>query len=83
MLLKIILLSGFSGITVFIDGLLANYFNHHIKNKPIKYEIIHAMMSFGAGIILSALALVLVPQGTGIISIGRYLPIWCGFIYAY
>ena len=63
MLLKIILFSGFSGITVFIGGLLANYFNHHIKEKPIKYEIIHAMMSFGAGIILSALALVLVPQG--------------------
>tara|TARA_R110002124_G_scaffold277321_8_gene448639 strand:+ start:24239 stop:24946 length:708 start_codon:yes stop_codon:yes gene_type:complete len=63
MLLKIILFSGFSGITVLIGGLLANYFNHHIKEKPIKYEIIHAMMSFGAGIILSALALVLVPQG--------------------
>ncbi|WP_339926247.1 ZIP family metal transporter [uncultured Cyclobacterium sp.] len=63
MLIKIILFSGFSGITVFIGGLLANYFNHHIKEKAIKYEIIHALMSFGAGIILSALALVLVPQG--------------------
>ena len=63
MIQKLILFSGFSGITVFIGGLLANYFSHHIKEKPIKYEIIHALMSFGAGIILSALALVLIPKG--------------------
>lgn len=55
--------SGFAGVTVFIGGLLANYFNHHIKESPVKYEIIHTLMSFGAGIILSALALVLIPKG--------------------
>ena len=63
MLTSIILYSGFAGITVFIGGLLANYFNHHIKETPVKYEIIHTLMSFGAGIILSALALVLIPKG--------------------
>ncbi len=63
MLTSIILFSGFAGITVFIGGLLANYFNHHIKESPVKYEIIHTLMSFGAGIILSALALVLIPKG--------------------
>ena len=63
MLQKIILFSGFAGITVFIGGVLANYFNHHVKESPIKYEITHAMMSFGAGVILSALALVLIPAG--------------------
>jgi ZIP family zinc transporter len=63
MLTKLIIFSGFAGITVFIGGLLANYFNHHIKEGHIKYEIIHTLMSFGAGIILSALALVLIPKG--------------------
>jgi ZIP family zinc transporter len=63
MLQKIILLSGFSGITIFIGGLLAYYFNHHVKESPVKKEIIQTMMSFGAGIILSALSLVLIPKG--------------------
>ena len=63
MLTQLIIYSGFAGITVFIGGLLANYFNHHVKESPIKYEITHTMMSFGAGIILSALALVLIPAG--------------------
>ena len=63
MLQKIILFSGFAGITVVIGGLLANYFNHHVKESPIKYEITHTLMSFGAGIILSAVTLVLIPKG--------------------
>jgi ZIP family zinc transporter len=63
MLTSIILFSGFAGITVIIGALLANLFNHHIKESPIKYEITHTLMSFGAGIILSALALVLIPKG--------------------
>ena len=63
MLYEIILFSGFAGITVFLGGLLAYYFNHHIKESPVKYEITHTLMSFGAGIILSALALVLIPKG--------------------
>lgn len=63
MLSKIILYSGFAGITVFIEGLLATYFKHHIKETPVKYQITHTLMSFGAGIILSALALVLIPKG--------------------
>lgn len=63
MLLKLILFSGFAGVTVFFGGLLANYFNHHVKDSPVKYEITHTMMSFGTGIILAAVALVLIPYG--------------------
>lgn len=63
MLPSLLLFSGFAGITVFIGGLLANFFNHHIKETPFKYELTHTFMSFGAGIILSALALVLIPKG--------------------
>lgn len=63
MLTDLILFSGFAGITVFIGGILANLFNHHVKESPVKYEIVHTLMSFGAGIILSAIALVLIPKG--------------------
>lgn len=69
MLLDIVIYAGFSGITVFTGGLLANYFNHHVKDSPVKYEITHALMSFGAGIILSAVALVLVPEGLKELSV--------------
>ncbi len=63
MLFNLILYGGFAGVTVFIGGLLANTFNHHMANSPIKQEVTHTLMSFGSGIILSALALVLVPKG--------------------
>ncbi len=63
MLSQLILFSGFAGITVLIGGLFAYYFNHHVKESAIKYEITHTISSFGAGIILSAIALVLIPSG--------------------
>ncbi len=69
MLFKLILFSGFAGATVFIGGLLANLFDHHIKDSPVKYQVVHTLMSFGAGIILSAIALVLVPKGMEELSI--------------
>ncbi|UCS94606.1 ZIP family metal transporter [Echinicola marina] len=62
-LTQIILYAGFSGITVFIGALLANYFDHHIEQRRIKYEVTHTAQAFGAGILFSALALVLVPKG--------------------
>jgi len=61
--IDLILYSGIAGITVFLGGIIANYFSHHIKESPVKYEITHTLMSFGAGIILSAVALVLIPRG--------------------
>lgn len=60
---QLILHAGFAGVTVFIGGMLANYFNHHLPESKVKYAITHTMMSFGAGIILSALAIVLIPKG--------------------
>lgn len=63
MMVKLILFSGFAGITVFLGGILSKLFSHHVKDTPVKYEFIHGMMSFGAGIMLSAIALVLIPSG--------------------
>jgi ZIP family zinc transporter len=63
MLLNLILFAAFAGLTIPVGGLLAKLFNHHVAETPVKYEITHSVMSFGAGIILAALALVLVPSG--------------------
>ncbi|PIE42908.1 MAG: divalent cation transporter [Gammaproteobacteria bacterium] len=63
MLSNLILYGGFAGVTVFIGGLLANLFDHHVKEGFLKQEITHTLIAFGAGIILSAIALVLVPKG--------------------
>ncbi len=51
-----------SGITIFLWGLAANYFNHHVEASPVKNEITHFMMSFGWGVILSAVVLIFVPK---------------------
>ncbi len=59
----VILYAGFAGVTVFFGGVLAMVFNHHVKESPVKYEVTHTMMTFGAGIIFAAVALVLVPKG--------------------
>ncbi|MCF4100633.1 divalent cation transporter [Gillisia sp. M10.2A] len=61
--LKVILLSSFSGITVFLGGVLSKYLHHKLNSNRYKTAIFHSITAFGAGIILSALALVLVPEG--------------------
>jgi ZIP family zinc transporter len=78
MLTQLILYAGFAGITVFIGGVLAHYFGHHVKETPLKYEITHTLMSFGAGIILSALALVLIPKGMEVLD---WLPMAASFLF--
>lgn len=69
MLLEILLYSGFAGATVFLGGILANVFNHHVPDTPVKSEITHTLMAFGGGIILSAVGLVLVPKGVEELSL--------------
>ena len=59
---EIILYAWFSGFTVFIGGVLSFFFQKYFPSGKEKNEIIHFLMAFGGGIILSALALVLVPK---------------------
>lgn len=61
--LSIFVFSFFSGITILLGGLLANFFNHHLADSPIKSEITHTSLAFGGGVILAALSFVLVPTG--------------------
>ena len=61
---KIILYSGLSGITVFISGLIAQLVEKKSSSTSLLMkEINHGISAFGGGIIVSALALVLIPKG--------------------
>ncbi|MDR5591359.1 ZIP family metal transporter [Christiangramia sp. SM2212] len=60
---KIILYSIFSGITVFFGGLLSKYFGGDFKADRKKKELYHFITAFGGGILVAAIALVLVPRG--------------------
>ncbi|TQD40722.1 ZIP family metal transporter [Haloflavibacter putidus] len=72
---EILLYAGFSGITVIIGGFLAHYFTK--KSKQSKHRTIfnHSITAFGGGIILSALAMVLVPKGMEELSLAPVI-IW-------
>lgn len=62
-LFKIILYSFFSGVTVFLGGLLSKYFERYFLDGFLKEEILHTSIAFGGGIIVAAVAFVLVPEG--------------------
>ncbi len=66
---KIVLYSSLSGITVFLGGLISKAFEKHFKQGIIKEEIIHTSIAFGGGIIVAAIAFVLVPQGMSSMSV--------------
>ena len=59
----IIIYSFFSGITVFFGGLLSSFFEKYFQKGLIKEIILHSSISFGAGIMIAAVAFVLVPKG--------------------
>ncbi|WP_026753409.1 ZIP family metal transporter [Sediminibacter sp. Hel_I_10] len=58
-----------SGSTVFFGGLLSHYFGSHVTSGLIKAEIIHSSTAFGGGILMAAVALVLIPEGMIALSI--------------
>lgn len=60
---SVILFSLLSGITVFLGGLFALFFEKSFKKGFLKEEIIHFFIAFGTGIMLSAISFVLVPHG--------------------
>ncbi len=63
MLNQIIGYSLLSGSAIFLGGIIAYFFEREIKEGVVKQGIIHTLIAFGGGIMLSALALVLVPRG--------------------
>ena len=63
------LFSLLSGSTIFLGGLLSHYFGKHVKSGLVKEEIVHCSIAFGGGILLAAVALVLIPEGTEALSL--------------
>ena len=63
MLIEIILFSLLAGSTVFIGGLISYYFENSVHNKELKELVVHYFIAFSTGIMLSAIAFVLVPKG--------------------
>jgi len=68
-LFKIILYSSFSGVTVFLGGFISKLFERYFRAGLVKEEIIHTSVAFGGGIIIAAVAFVLVPEGMNVLSL--------------
>jgi len=68
-LIKIIAYSFFSGITVFLGGFLSKIFERYFREGLVKEEFIHTSVAFGGGIIMAAVAFVLVPKGINELSL--------------
>lgn len=64
----IVLYSFFSGITVFIGGLLSWIFQQRVAEPVLKDEVLHTTVAVGGGILVAAVAFVLVPEGMNALS---------------
>lgn len=65
----IIVYSSISGSTIFLGGLLSYFFGTHVKSGLVKAEIVHSSIAFGGGILMAAVALVLVPEGMRVLAL--------------
>ena len=66
---NLLFISFLSGFTIFLGGLSSHYFSIYVKSGLIKSEIIHSSIAFGGGILMAAVALVLVPEGMQALSL--------------
>ena len=76
-LLIIIMYSFFSGITVFLGGIFSFLFEKYFHESDLKQNLIHSSVAFGGGIIIAAVAFVLVPSSIETLSL---LPIIVSFL---
>lgn len=72
---ELILFSGIAGFTLFLGGVLGYFFDENVKESSIKTEILHTLMAFGGGIIVSAVTLVLIPSGLEVLGLGA-MALW-------
>lgn len=62
-----LLLSLFAGLAIPLGGLLARF--EHISNTVVEARFVKAVTAFGGGALLSAIALVLVPEGAEVLPV--------------
>ena len=56
-----VVLATIAGLAIPLGAVLARY--EHIRREPLRGDILHAIAAFGGGALISAVALVLLPQG--------------------
>ncbi|RXG11667.1 ZIP family zinc transporter [Leeuwenhoekiella aestuarii] len=66
-----------SGSTIIIGGIASYYFGAFVKSGLIKAEILHSITAFGGGILMAAVALVLIPYGMETLQI---IPVIVSFL---
>jgi len=57
-----------AGATIPLGGFIARF--EHIRPRWLEQELRHSVIAFGGGVLMAAVALVLVPEGS------RHLPVW-------
>lgn len=57
----VLVYSGLAGAAIPAGGLVAR--SEHLRSKAARQELHHGMIAFGGGVLIAAVALVLVPQG--------------------
>ena len=62
----IIILGTAAGICIPVGGLIASF--EHIRPNWLEQEFRHFLIAFGGGILLGAVSVVLVPEGTAFMS---------------
>lgn len=70
---KIALFSGLSGCTVLLGGILSYFYGKSFRNNKHSTSIFHFITAFGDGIIISALTLVLIPNGMENLSLINFV----------
>lgn len=68
-MIETILLAGLAGIMIPLGGWIAAY--EHIQKDWLRNELRHSVMAFGGGALLSAVAFVLIPEGSAALG-----PLW-------
>jgi len=52
-----------------LGGLLSKYFERYFQDGLVKEEVLHTSIAFGGGIIIAAVAFVLVPEGMNVLPL--------------
>ena len=52
-----------------MGGLLSKYFERYFQDGLVKEEVLHTSIAFGGGIIIAAVAFVLVPEGMNVLPL--------------